>query len=233
MFGSIGQGHGWDPPSRILFWPKIASKRAARISSNGDLSCRELLESCRGLSPPLPQGWPFHRRGPKRTSTRESRRRKFSPTPAARATAVREKSSKPAQHFCGSTTPRVRGKRRPWLLILPRSAVIPGRFNSGVHPHRARDRRHRLGSIRPSLGMRRSRGTAAPSERSGRVVHPRAWRRAISPSLPRKEAVPRLARRKLPPRRRRGNPPAKTSRSRGSALSGAMRRFATAGSLAL
>src|SRR5262245_46418025 len=63
--------------------------------------------------------------------------------------------------------------------------------------------------------MRRSRGAAAPSERSGRVVRPRAWRRAIFQSLPRKEAVPRPARRKLPPPRRHGNPSAKTSRSRG------------------
>ena len=152
-------------PRLSSFGQKIASKRSDRISWSGDLSCRELLESCRGLS--SPQGWPFHRHGPKRTSTRESRQSKFSQTPATRATAVRGKSSRPAQHFCGSTTPRVRGKRRLWSLISPRSAVMRRRFSSGPHPHWARDGHHPQRSISPSPGMLRQRSLGTATRRRG------------------------------------------------------------------
>jgi hypothetical protein len=168
------------------------------------------------------------RRRPRRTSMPASRPPRFSPIPAMHATAVRGKSRRPMRDSCGNIIPPARGKRPPWRLILPRSALIRGRFSSGGHPCWARGRQPPQGPIRPNLRTPRrgSRATAVgrPSRAnrpqvqtwrawSGLVVPRRVWKPATSRLLARREAVPRPLRRKPPPRPRRGSLRSKTSRS--------------------
>src|SRR5262249_6487193 len=146
-----------------------------------------------------------------------SRPRKFSPTPATRATAARGKSGQPARPPCGSISPPARGKPRTWPLISPRLAVIRGRSNSGGPQPWARARRPRRGATKAAAIGRRSRANprqARPRRpQSGLVVPPRAWKRAIRPSTPPRGARPRLLRRKLSWRHRHRRTPSKASRN--------------------
>ena len=143
--------------------------------------------------------------------------RKFSPTPATRATAARGKSGQPARPSCGNIIPPARGKPRPWRLISPRWAVTRGRSNSGGRQPWARARRPRRGATKATAVGRRSRANPRQVRprraRSGLAVPPRAWKRAICRSLPRREAGPRLLRRKLSWRHRHGRTQSKTSRN--------------------
>src|SRR5262249_50215764 len=83
----------------------------------------------------LPLQWRrLLRRRPKRTSMPASRPRKFSPTLAARATAVRGKSGQPARPSCGNIIPPAGGEPPPRPPISPRAAVVPGRAHQGRPP---------------------------------------------------------------------------------------------------
>src|SRR5262245_13806137 len=143
--------------------------------------------------------------------------RKFSPTPATRATAARGKSGQPVRPSCGNIIPPARGKPRPWRLISPRRAVTRGRSNSGGRQPWARARRPRRGATKATAVGRRSRANPRQVRprraRSGLAVPPRAWKRAICRSLPRREAGSRLLRRKLSWRHRHGRTQSKTSRN--------------------
>src|SRR6516164_6337381 len=171
--------------------------------------------SCRWSSPP--RWWRPRRRRPKQTSMPASPPRKFSPTPATRATAARGKSGQPARPSCGNIIPPARGKPRPWPLISPRWVVTRGRSNSGGPQPWARARRPRRGATKATAAARRSRANPRQVRprraRSGLAVPPRAWKRAICRSLPRREAGPRLLRRKLSWRHRHGRTRSKTSRN--------------------
>src|SRR6516162_3650297 len=157
--------------------------------------------------------------------------RKFSPTPATRATAARGKSGQPARPSCGNIIPPARGKPRPWRLISPRWAVTRGRSNSGGRQPWARARRPRRGATKATAVGRRSRANPRQVRprraRSGLAVPPRAWKRAICRSLPRREAGPRLLRRKLSWRHRHGRTQSKTSQNCAPFLLRAFRPAAT------
>ncbi len=158
-------------------------------------SWRGLLESCRGWSPPLRWRRPLRRR-PNRTSMPASPPRKFSPTPATPATAARGKSSQPVRASCGNIIPPAGGKPRPWPLILPRSAVMPGgpaaaatdlgRGPGGRAGERPRQRPSDVGAG-PTLGRRghggrgqassslRERGSGQSADRCSAGRRARGW----------------------------------------------------------
>jgi len=138
----------------------------------------------------------------------ESQPRKYSPTPATRATAARGKLGPRARLSCGNIIPPAPGKRRRWPLILPRSGATRGRSNSGGLRRWARARRPRRGPTKATAvgrPTRASRPQARPRPaRTGLGFPPRVWKRAICRLLLRQEALLRLVRRKPPWQHRRG-----------------------------
>jgi len=150
----------------------------------------------------------------------ESQPRKYSPTPATRATAVRGKLGQRARLSCGNIIPPAAGKRRRWPLILPRSGATRGRSNSGGPRRWARARRPRRGPTKATAvgrPSRVSRRQARPRPaRSSLGFPPRAWKRAICRLLPRREA---LLSRKPPRQHRRGRTSRPSRNSAGTATS--------------
>lgn len=138
----------------------------------------------------------------------ESQPRKYSPTPATRATAVRGKLGQRARLSYGNIIPPAPGRRRRWPLILPRSGATRGRSNSGGPRPWARARRPRRGPTKAAAvgrSSRVSRRQARPRPaRPGLGFPPRVWKRAICRLLPRREALLRPVRRKPPWQHRRG-----------------------------
>src|SRR5262249_30535293 len=138
------------------------------------------------------------------TSMQESQPRKYSPTPATPATAVRGKSGQRARLSCENIIPPAPGKRRRWPLILPRSGAKRGRYNRGGPRRWARDRRHSREPTKGKAVGRPSRVSRRRPAPSGLGFPPRVWKRAICRLLPRRKALLRLLRREPPWQHRRG-----------------------------